>query len=423
MFSTKIYLTRWDYQSPPNNPIAWDGLPGGTQRIKGQIDIATGTAFGTWWWFPLPVFGYESYAALADNFCFVPTASALDVPQFDNITTRASYISNVTTGPSQPLPVSFIAQGPYTSPNTGQAAYNFEHPRFPGRQAQWMFNEMENNLAANISLTCATECSLADGKTIAGPVTVCGPSTFTSPLQDPRYTYTWTATPATLFTVANGTGPTFQTSNASNGLGIVQLTISAGCAPISLFKDVAVGPPASPATQGPNWGTDCGPVTKVCRIDNFDPQATYAISVTGALSLIGTGVSSSGTYAVRTGRTGGLVGHIEITATNGCGTSDISALNVITPCGDNGLQAARSATLYPNPARETVDVHIEDADAARPVTVRLYDATGRPRAEQASRGAETTLRLHTEKLPAGLYFVHILRGGQVVKREQLQIEK
>lgn len=76
----------------------------------------------------------------------------------------------------------------------------------------------------------------------------------------------------------------------------------------------------------------------------------------------------------------------------------------------------------PNPARETVDVHLDNPDAARPVTVRLFDGYGQLRAEQVSRG-EATLRLRTDQLPAGLYFVHLLRGSQVLKREQLRIEK
>lgn len=54
--------------------------------------------------------------------------------------------------------------------------------------------------------------------------------------------------------------------------------------------------------------------------------------------------------------------------------------------------------------------------------MRLFDAYGQPRAEQTSRG-ETTLRLSTAQLPTGLYFVHILRGREVLSRQQLQIEK
>ena len=69
-----------------------------------------------------------------------------------------------------------------------------------------------------------------------------------------------------------------------------------------------------------------------------------------------------------------------------------------------------------------MDAHIDNPGAAQPVTVRLFDGYGQLRAEQVSRG-EATLRLKTDQLPAGLYFVHLLRGSQVIKREQLRIEK
>ena len=37
------------------------------------------------------------------------------------------------------------------------------------RQAQWLFNEMENNLQANVQLSCATECTLYPVVPVAGP--------------------------------------------------------------------------------------------------------------------------------------------------------------------------------------------------------------------------------------------------------------
>ena len=54
--------------------------------------------------------------------------------------------------------------------------------------------------------------------------------------------------------------------------------------------------------------------------------------------------------------------------------------------------------------------------------MRLFDGHGQPRAEQTSTGA-TSLQFSTAQLPAGLYFVHILRGRQMLSRQQSQIEK
>ena len=69
-----------------------------------------------------------------------------------------------------------------------------------------------------------------------------------------------------------------------------------------------------------------------------------------------------------------------------------------------------------------MDVHTENASAAHPVTVRLFDAYGQLRAERTSTGP-AAVRLQTDQLPAGLYFVHLLRGTEVLSRQQLRIEK
>ncbi len=74
-----------------------------------------------------------------------------------------------------------------------------------------------------------------------------------------------------------------------------------------------------------------------------------------------------------------------------------------------------------------MEVHLSEASLAaaspaEPVMVRLFDAQGQPRAEQRSHG-ERVLRLKTDKLPTGLYFIHILRGQKVLSRQQLRIEQ
>ncbi len=395
--------------SCPAGLLPVDGVAGSTEDIvAGGLNISG--SFNSW---PvsallgLPIVNANWHVAVVPQFCFLPTASALDVPLTSQV--LQGVFSNGIGAPVQPQLKSFIAQESYTS------GYNKPHLAFTPRNAEWMYDVMENMPFADSY--CASACNLAANLTISGPLTVCHTSTYTSPLQGPGYTYNWTATPANLFTVASGTSPTFQTSNAADGSGIIQLTISGGCAPV-MSKEVTVGRPASPATRGPNWGGDCGPVSKVCRVDNYDPEAQYVINVSGALRLIGRGVRSDGTYTVRCGGTGGEMGRIEITANNNCGTSTISALNVTTPCGDNQF----AATLYPNPATESVDVHIENADIAQSIIVRLFDNLGRPRAEQTSAGQEI-VHLRTAELPAGFYFVHILRGNEVLSRQQLRIEK
>ena len=109
--------------------------------------------------------------------------------------------------------------------------------------------------------------------------------------------------------------------------------------------------------------------------------------------------------------------NVTCTGTDECGQQVTGSVSIVV-----GNAFRSTAALYPNPAKETVDVHVENATAAHPVTVRLFDGYGRPCAEQTSTGA-ASVRLATDKLPAGLYFVHILRGQQVLSRQQLRVEK
>ncbi len=100
-----------------------------------------------------------------------------------------------------------------------------------------------------------------------------------------------------------------------------------------------------------------------------------------------------------------------------------------SPNGNFCLDEGRGsfAALYPNPATDEVEVHLtpEAADQrapGAPLTVRLFDAQGQPRAEQTSQG-EAVLRLSTRQLPNGLYFVQLLRNNQVIGRQQLKIAR
>ncbi len=441
-FSRKIYLTRLDYQAPADNPIAWDGLPGGTQRINGQLTLAPGSSgFGVQ--FPFASFGYGYSVALANSFCFVPTASALDVPVIDNVTTRSSYISNVTTGPSQPLALGFIAQAPFADFRTGLTNFNFEHPRFPGRQAQWLFNEMEGNTLANVPLTCASECTLYPMVPIEGPDNICPGSTGETFTVTPPFggVTSWTASPAGLVTLPPNTAGATSTvvAPASGGAsGLVTLTafLSNGCYSTTATRQIAVGQGyvsiSGASATGQEWCAE--PTATFAIAESYGVKDTYTWQVSD-------GYIDSGQGTPQITLAGLPYQHyqlqLSVSVDSNCPGAPPVERSVyqgyyiqhpITksdcPYLKTGNRAAspHTAALYPNPARETVDVQVTNATAAHPVTVRLFDGYGRPRAEQTSTGA-ASVRLATDKLPAGLYFVHVLRGAEVLSRQQLRIEK
>ncbi len=405
--------------SCPAGLLALDGVAGSTEDIvTGGVNMSGN--FNSW---PvsvllgLPIVNANWNVAVVPQFCFLPTASALDVPLTSQVL-QGVFSSGIGT-PVQPQLNSFIAQEGYAYGNGTR--YNKPHLAFTPRNTEWMYNVMEGMPFANSF--CASGCNPAANLAVSGPSTICALSTYTSPLQGPGYIYTWTATPANLFTVSSGSGPTFQTANAtSSGIGTIQLTVNTGCSTV-FTRRVSMGKPAIP------FFTYSEPLSMCygkARTGNFqvshpEPGQTYRCDFidrsTGSVELTRGGPL----FYFNSAELGPGVYTLAMTASDVCGSTTYSSVHMtINDCGGGGM--FRTATLYPNPAKETVDVHIENADAAHPVTVRLFDGYGRPRAEQTSTGA-ASVRLATDKLPAGLYFVHILRGNKVMKREQLRIEK
>jgi hypothetical protein len=285
IFTKRFYLSNLAFQSPSSNPVAWDGLPGGVQYIKSNVPLKTGSSYGGLLVFvpiaslPIPVVvGYAKNVQLANTFCFVPSASALDVP-LTSANAQASYVNGVASSNPAPQPLAFIAEGrdPNPDPIVGGFVNNYPHPFFTGRFAKWIYDEMERPFNGNNNAAACDpnpECDPTANKNITGPLTLCtgssGPATYASPIQGPAYTYTWTASPASAFTVASGSGPTFQTANVPgvNATGTLTLTVNTGCA-FTFSRSVTVGAPQTPSiivvTQN-----DCSHEATL-RIRNYDP--------------------------------------------------------------------------------------------------------------------------------------------------------
>ena len=410
----RVYLTNYVYHSPASNPVAWDGLPGGTQPVRASFDLAQGSSYFdrielVFAW------GNASDTYLADNFCFVPRASALDVLTLDAPSLTGIYANGATNG-SASRAAAVVGQV-----FQGDNKYNQAHPFFASRQAQWLFNEMQRPFNGNANaLACNSnpECNPFAGLAISGPGTLCGPGTYSSPAQGSNYTYTWTASPAANFTVGSGTGPTFTTANVGNGTGTVTLTLSSGC-PYTFTKAVKTGKPAPPAVefvQAHCWNN-------VFHINNYD--ATIAYRVAGACvnsSVSVTQISPSVGSFILGGQVGGNC-DFSVTARNNCG-SDVDGLGLqVTYEACRGTAPAPPVvTLFPNPANEAVDVQVANADPSQALTVRLYDAQGQPRRQATDPAGDDTLHLDTSTLPNGLYYLQVVQDAVVIDRQALVIE-
>lgn len=425
IFSHKNYLSRLDYQSPANNPVAWDGLPGGVQYINGQIALATGNAFA-WKLYGPVIAGYAKSVALANTFCFVPSASALDVPVLDNNTTRASFVNGFTSSTSPPRAEAFIAETPFYNSSIGATAYNYQHPFIPGRYGQWIYNEMERPFNSNTNpVACDPNPECSPGPSITGPSQVC-PGT-TAVFQLSSATATWTATPSNLFTVTTSTGSPFATTAAAGAQGTGTITATPSCGP-SVTKTVTLG------SGEPSGSFTASNTSGPLRTVNFitpgqvslymNQSDTFTFTSSPAIPLSSTSGSSTSFYldansggvqinATSTGSACGLAGHYVFTfpthlvaAPNPANATLTVAL--VRPASPGATTPVSAALVVAAP--NSADPTAFDVD--------LYDTYGRK--VKSQHGTHSQLVLDVHDLPNGLYNLRSGTGKDALS-EHIQI--
>jgi hypothetical protein len=397
---------RKDY-SCPSGLLAVDGVAGGTQYVgarvpAGALPPPNNVTFGPFFQFSL------SYSSVRE-FCFVPTASALDLNDFNQTTLQGQNINGVSST-SFSRTNGIIAQEPFIDTNGGTYRNSF-HTVFTARNSEWMFSKMENLALPNSY--CSTECDPGANAAISGPTTLCGTGTYTSPLQSPNYSYSWTASPAGAFTVSSGTGPTFQTANVPgvNSPGTITLTINTGCQ-VSFTKAVVIGAPAAPTYEQRDPSDMCYSGTAYYTITNYDPALTYSIRAVGA-----TGIMDPGGFRIK--RSGSGYVSFTVKASNACGLTTADG-EVTFDC-----PSAYAYAVYPNPADETTTVAAEvspgqgGVGAPRSFHATLHNAQGQPVQVQPSRNGAAPF--DTRALPAGLYHL-VIREGQHTERRNVSIQ-
>lgn len=404
-----VTLLNRDYTSPANT-LPYETLPGGTTNLSEQQDLAGNYSrnFIGFWRFASNTSLYNG------DICFVPSYSALDVPTVNTTTAFAKYINNATDNPSPPRVARYIAQ---ETVNGSGNPFNTTHIRFTTRNSEWIFNEMQRPFNGNTNTVgCTTECTSPNDFLISGPGTACGQVTFTTPVRGAGRTYTWTASPASLFTTAAGTGETFTTSTVGDGYGTITLQVGGDC-PLTLTKSVRVGAPESPNILQLEPLDGCNNFAAAFQIVDYNPSLlAYSVTTSGGLRTFGV-IRSDGTFTIKAGSTGGS---IFLSASNACGTTTGQTDIVLEGCGNYAY------TVSPNPAADEVQVQETGpeptAKSGGISSVRVYDGYGRLRLERPGHGARA-LRLSLRELPTGLYTVHVLRGNAVVNRQRLQVAR
>ena len=427
----RVYLTNFVFHSPSSNPTAWDGLPGGTQVIAGnaigriaQENSSTSNVSLIFTW------GSSSNTYLADKFCFVPRASALDVLTLDQASFTSPYVNGLA-GDSASRAEKFIAQEKFS--NNGQQL-NENHPNFPARQAQWIFNEMQQPITGGVNTAgCTTECTLPNlPLVITGPSNACGSVTYSAPIIAGA-TYSWTTSSTGAFSPATGTGPTFTTTAASSSNAQMTVAVVSPCPSTSFTYTV------------------CSPLNVTITSFQYTNSCTSASGRPNYAQWTATAAGGTGPYTYKWyldyGNRGTYTGPFNGGATFGqCLNSySLVLVKVIVTSGGASAEATyygygQSFAIYPNPASDYVDVTSEDpiatASAAKSTgstatgpagstsisAIRLFDSYGKLRSDQSGQEA-ASVRLRLNGLPAGFYVLHVLHGQEVISRQQLRIER
>ena len=397
----------------PANTLPLETLPGGSTNPRQQAgSCADNIDFGS-------LNGiYSAYIRTNlynGDLCFVPSYSGLDVPTVTPTTAFAKYINNTTDNPSLPNVRRYVAQ---ENVNNAGTQFNVAHISFTPRNSEWIFNEMQGLTPCPPAIN---ECDLTQTARLTGPDFTCPGSaaTFVVTGVPAGYTVTWSNTLGGVPATATGASYTFTVPGSRTTNGQVTATLSTPCTSRALTAPVVVVPVLR-VSQIPD--SRCGMVAQA-NIAGFN-NVIWIINGQERLSPIAEdGIREfwefqSGQVTVALKGTNVCTGAVLTSAT----VSKTGPATGNRVCPPQRPAPTAALYLYPNPAHATVDVHVENATPAAPVTVRLFDAYGRPRAEQTSTGPET-VRLKTDQLPAGLYFVHLLRGTEVLSRQQLRIEK
>lgn len=424
----RVNFIRQDY-SCPSGLLAVDGVAGGTNYIGGYIPAGV---------LPPPAsYGFGPFFQLAysytftQNFCFVPTASALDLNDFNQTTLGGKNINGISSA-SFTRTNGFIAYSPQENPTSTTSAYSNEfHTTFTARNTEWIFNKMQN--LASPSSYCSTECSPPVTSTITGPTQLCPGATaiYTVSNLPANAQVRWSVSPSGIVTPNSGMGNSFsvQALSGAGGQATIQATlITGGSCELPLPSiSLAVGAsyvgigiyggcgglPATFTASGQSLGTNYRWTINGQAQAQFNDQAqiTYTLPSDPSIYQIPVMVTVASTCP----GSGTLSDTYNVVIEHGAGCAN--EIVVAQPPGPTPV----TASIYPNPAHESVYVHLENANVSQPTTVRLFDSQGQLRLEQVSKG-EATIALKVNSLLPGIYLVHVLRSNKVITRQQLQIE-
>lgn len=395
----------------PGSQLPVDGAPGGKYTLTdGTIPrVKVFVSFGF-----LNILGYvyANSGSLPKEICFVPAGSALDVSPFNTNTFSQKFVSGIN--PNYPsTSKNYIAQ---ETISTG--VYNNDHPRFTARNAEWIFDQMEN--IAN-TLNCSTECS-PDLTVSISANPICTNATASITGLPASATVTWSATPSGVVSItANGQQATL-TKVSSNNVTITGTVNSCN----SYSATVHAG----------GYGSGDYPVSGPSNA-SCNSYVTYTtVQLPGATNYAWfypnnwTYVSGQGTYSL-TLRTNNINGNYQVgvRVANTCDAGRSPAIKNTYMSGCSGFYI-----VSPNPASSTVSVNVaqnnsvanlsESSSAQSQISIseiNIYDQVGNLKIHKMYGNIKST-SIDVSNLPTGIYVIEITDGAYK-ETQKLQVLK
>ena len=421
----------------PSNTIPWDCVPGGTQSLSGRNGSfgdnslepsvnSSHTFFGNVWRavvFPLVHLRTDfTVPYLQDLFTFVPITSSLDIANADINKLNETHIFTIN-GLAGSRAVNYIAQEKFINTISSQPInfYNRNHTDFSARNAEWMFNEIENK-SNSIACTFINDCyspvvSLSTNQYNCDEATVTATANGNS--------YSWTVDGDLLI---NGTTTTLTTSSNSIDItgtkGFIYVSTSYACS-VSALGQIEYDPfKREIAGLYPEYLMN-DHISVSVNTTAYDTYYRWYVNNT----LVKQGANAD-TYCTCDAGGSGTTYYvcsentIRVEVDVDCGTSASESLVFWWICG-YGIQS--NVELYPNPAKSLVNIKLTDLNknmAGTPKSklpklsqikqIIIKDKLGNIKKIFNFQG-NNNVSVNVSNLPTDIYFVEVSDGVNKVK--------
>lgn len=410
------YLFNDSYSSGSKYPI--DALPGG---IYNFADFAGN----------LPP-EYGTYIQQT-RFCFVPTVSALDL----SIGFSGYAYSDLVYPYQQQNIAVFPKPTPFAAVNIGYQP-NEGHISFSSTNSAWLFAKMQGTPLSD----CFTGCPYFAHLSITGATSFCNSSNYS--VNDATLTWSLVTVAGADGSLSATTGNSITVYGSYPGKAILKATKTLCGIPFEVTKVIYYGAPLKSllSVRGPHMLTSpnqpgdygitydgqnvCGTNNQASLTSLQWDTSPYANNMSEGSMACALDFPYGAGQSIRFGSTG--TKYIRVRAQNACGWSEWTdwssfTVNVSGSGGGGGF----NYFYYPNPASSELHVgyatdqkQLADEDLreepSKLFSAKLYNSNSKVLVEAESSDG-STVQLDVRKIPNGTYYLHMIRGKEIQKKQ------